>query len=163
MPNFLKTTFRSKNGNKLTTEQQLNQYQAPPEAFVKEKPIAKAKEEAEVDEVQQRRLLNSSTDYIRRVRELIRQKYALDVYVWSMRDTLESNRELIMESGKQSDDILNEIYTIVSGWERDLFKADEWMVVKEIRAGVMRCTKEDPWQAVPPWYRLSTGRRFVSS
>jgi hypothetical protein len=164
MPGFLKTPFQKKNGKKLTSEQQLNQYEAPAQIFTKEKTVPKVREDQpELDEEQQRRVLNSSTEYVRRVRELIREKYRLDVYVWSKRDTLESNRNLIMESGKRSDDILSEIYTIVSAWDRDLFKADEWMVVKEIRAGVLRCIREDRWQAVPPWSRLSSGRRGVGA
>jgi hypothetical protein len=160
---FLKTIFRPKNGDKLTPEQHLNQYTAPPHAFTKEKSVPKAKEEPEVDEEQQRRELNASTEYVRRVRELIREKYRLDVHIWSKRDTLENNHKLIMESCRRSDSILSEIYTIVSGWQRELFTAEEWAVVRQIQAGVMRCTREDPWQAVPPWYRSSSGRVGVGA
>ena len=174
---FPKTPFRSKSGSKsaevqqlksksgrncaalrlkpklLTPEQQLNQYKAPIQVFTKEKPAPEVNKEPEVDEEQQRREFNSLTKYIRHVRDLIREKYRLDIHIWSKRDTIESNRSLILESCKRSDAILNEIFTIVKEWERDLFTAEEWAIVSQIQQGVARCTQDHSWQAVPPWSR----------
>lgn len=159
--NRFKASFRSKNRTHLTPEQQLNQYVAPPQIHAEKKTTPKPEQDTEVDEEQQRRQLNSSTEYVRRVRELVREKYRLDVYVWSKRNTLECNRQLIMNSCKRSDEILHELYSIVYGWDRDLFNCEEWAVVLQIKAGVVQCTREDPWQAVPPWYRPASGRASV--
>lgn len=161
----LTARFSSKNDIHLTPEQKLNQYVAPPPPpqILEKRAPAKSKQEIEIDEELELKKLNASPEYVRRVRELIRDKYRLDVYVWSMKDTIESNRRLIMRYCKRSDEILTEIWAIVSKWERDLFTGEEWKLVRQIQMGVKQCTQEVPWQSVPPWNRVSSGRVGVGA
>lgn len=103
---------------------------------------------------------NASTDNVRRLRELIRERYALDLYVWEKRNVRRANRKKIEPKCKKADSILQEIYFIVNTWEEDLFDKEEWEMVKRIKAGLSAKQQENGesgepaiWGDLPPWDR----------
>lgn len=109
------------------------------------------------------RQYNASADNVRRLRELIRERYALDIFVWSKRKItkrLVSNRRTIVPKYQRSDAILQEIYFIVNAWEEDLFSPEEWQIAKKIKKSLAdkqldNGVSNEPaiWDSQPPWER----------
>ena len=113
---------------------------------------------------EERRILerrrNASADNVRRLRALIRERYALDLYVWEKRNVPKASRKRIEPSCKKADTILQEIYFIVNDWDEDLFDEQEWQVVKRIKAGLFTRPMENGesgepaiWGDLAPWDR----------
>ena len=113
---------------------------------------------------EERRILerrrNASADNVRRLRALIRERYALDLYVWEKRNVPKASRKRIEPSCKKADAILQEIYFIVNDWDEDLFDDQEWQIVKRIKAGLSTRPMEDGesgepaiWGDLAPWDR----------
>ncbi|KAK5075558.1 hypothetical protein LTR64_001765 [Lithohypha guttulata] len=103
---------------------------------------------------------NASAENIRRLRELIRERYALDIDIWQKRNVQRANRKMIVPRCEKADAILLEIRRIVDTWDRSLFNDQEWDMVNRIKAAL--CTKElengdsnEPaiWGDLPPWDR----------
>lgn len=104
---------------------------------------------------------NCSTDVVRRLRELIRERYALDIELWAKRDTHRANYPMIMPKCKKADEILQEIYWIVNSWDEKSFTDEEWDMIEKIRACLRtKQTENEPayWQSLPPWARDQSER-----
>jgi hypothetical protein len=100
---------------------------------------------------------NASAENIRRLRELIRERYALDILIWEKRNVQKAVRRKIEPMCKKSDAILQEIYFIVNAWDEDLFDNQEWEVVKRIKARLPQDSSKagEPaiWGDMAPWDR----------
>jgi hypothetical protein len=71
---------------------------------------------------------------LRECRELIRAKYALDVWLHNARDTRAQNRHILDERRRQSAGALVDIQTMVKGWVRAnaQWSPEEWRRVQAI-------------------------------
>ncbi|KAK3645423.1 hypothetical protein LTR56_009150 [Elasticomyces elasticus] len=146
-----KAVFR---GSKPTPEQlAIGVSYAPPPQSNKAAPqrLQKPEKEPELTDDQRNMQLYSSTEYVRLVRSKIREKYSLDIWIWSQRHTLKANHELVMEQCRLSDEMFFEIRTIVGWWKSDMFTPSEWAVARQITAGVEQRAQETSWQQCPPW------------
>ena len=105
------------------------------------------------EESREQRMHNASTQNIRRLRGLIREKYRLDVYVWNKRGVQKAMRPTIKQEAWKSDAILQEILFIVNAWREDQFAADgAWELANKIKD--MLTESEDQhllWRDVEPW------------
>ena len=115
--------------------------------------MKQVKEQEEANKRILERQRNASAESVRRLRELVREKYRLDVYVWSKRDVLRANQKIIMGDCKKADAILQEIYYIINAWEEDLFDAEEWKVAKKIKESLSQTDQHAIWVSQPPWDR----------
>lgn len=104
----------------------------------------------EMDNMRQIQLRRSSPETLRRLRELIRKRYQLDVEIWNLRGVRRVDQYIVEEKGRQADAILQEIYSIVEIWERDVFTPEEWRVAERIKEQIMLPGKRD-WANNPPW------------
>lgn len=68
------------------------------------------------------------------VRKLIRERHAIDLSIWSRRDSLATHRSEIMKDCEQSDEILGKIRWIVHRWDRTTFSSEEWVVANKLRS-----------------------------
>lgn len=71
-----------------------------------------AKEESERKDRERRQLerdQEASKENIRRLRNLIRDKYRLDIEVWSQRNCIKMDRDIVLKKGLVSDEIFQEI------------------------------------------------------
>lgn len=118
---------------------------------------AAQRQRTEADKRILERKRNASAESVRRLRELIREKYRLDIFVWKERDALEADRDIIMAEYAKADRILQEIYFIVNAWDEDLFDAEEWKVAKKIRESLEKTDQHAIWGDIPPWDRPETG------
>ena len=121
----------------------------PPSAVIKKATKVKL---SEADTPQARRREKISTEEIRELRELIRQRYALDLRLWSHRTVNTHNEEPIMKKARQADALMLKIRAIVTSMDkRKYFETDEeWRVFAEIRNAVMEDGKRE-WVKNPPW------------
>lgn len=90
---------------------------------------------------------------LRRLRELMRQRYALDLEIWwNLRKVLNHDKPFVMEKMKQADALLACIRAMVLSWDnRDYFYTDdEYEKLKEVKCRVMSAGKRD-WVLNPPW------------
>ncbi|KAK4552630.1 hypothetical protein LTR86_010274 [Recurvomyces mirabilis] len=96
---------------------------------------------------------NASVENVRHVRDLIREKYRLDIEIWSRRRRQVDARFKIEEETRKADAILEEIISIVSDWDNDIFdKPEEWDMAEEIKNGIPKL--DEPyvlWRNSPPW------------
>ena len=100
----------------------------------------------------------ASTESVRRLRDLVRQRYQQDIYIWSKRGVQRADRKLIQKECEKADRILGEIYFIVDAWEEDQFeKRDEWYLAKAIKDSLSHRDQHATWGDVPPWDRGANG------
>lgn len=95
--------------------------------------------------------ITASKDTVRRLRELIRERYRLDIYIWSKRKVKRANRKIIEVKCEKSDAILQEIYFIVEAWEEDLFEPEDWKVARKIKESILQKDQHAIWGDIPPW------------
>ena len=122
--------------------------------------IAKRNEEKRAEKRILERKRNASADNVRRLRELIRERYALDVYLWKKRGVPRASRKRIEPKCKKADAILQEIYWIVNEWDEELFDKHEWQVAKRIKEGLPKRLLDNGdsgepaiWGDLAPWDR----------
>ena len=120
--------------------------------------IAEQKERAEAEERRYKRDQNASVGCVRHLRGLMREKYRLDIYVWSMREVQKADREIIEKDCAKADAILQEIYFIVNAWEEDQFEPEEWKIANKIKDNLtVNASKHAIWGDLPPWDRHVNG------
>lgn len=119
--------------------------------------LAEQKQEAELRKQMLERQQNASKDTVRRLRELIRERYRLDIYIWSKRKVKRANRKIIEAKCEKSDAILQEIYFIVEAWEEDLFEPEDWKVARKIKESILQKDQHPIWGDIPPWDRGEDG------
>lgn len=92
---------------------------------------------------------------IKELRDMIRDKYRLDLSVWSQRDVLEDERELIERDYKLADNYLEKICNIVENWNESYFDTEEeWQVARMIQDGIKKNERNHTfWSSQPPWER----------
>ena len=110
---------------------------------------------------------NASAENVRHLRNLIRERYALDLEVWGQRNTHKVNRKIIMPKCERADSILQKIYSIVNSWDQEYFVAEEYELVlkikeclqtKELENGVSNDAAE--WTKIPPWERRDEVNKY---
>lgn len=124
------------------------------EAERKSRLIAERHQKAEAERLALERQRNSSKESVRQLRELVRERYRLDLYIWSERDVLPADRELVMRDCQRADDRLRRIYTIVSCWDEEFFAKKDWDAAKKIKEGILAAKAEGGhllWAQKPPW------------
>lgn len=112
--------------------------------------IAYEKQQQENKRLEQ--LRNTSPESLYRLRELIRQRYQLDVKIWGMRNVMRSNHKVVINLGRESDAILQQIYDTIELFEESAFQGHprEWQIASRIREGILR-SKPRIWNGNPPW------------
>ncbi|QDS69845.1 hypothetical protein FKW77_000194 [Venturia effusa] len=100
--------------------------------------------------IQQLRTINPDSLY--RLRELIRQRYALDVEIWSYRRVRRVDRGIVEDLMAKADAVLVEIQAMVTAWQgtEKLWTGPEWIKAQEIRDRLLADGKRQ-WLSNPPW------------
>jgi hypothetical protein len=103
-----------------------------------------------------RRLKEASPDTLRSLRELIRDKYRLDVEIWSLRGARKPDRWIVEQKMEKADAVLNEIMETVELWKDNhdgSWDSAEWKRVQDIRkrlqSGGIRIWADDPLWGQP--------------
>jgi hypothetical protein len=93
-----------------------------------------------------------TAEELRELRELIRHRYTLDVYIWGKRNVKPFSRPEVEEKMRQADAALDGIQRRVKAWDRkELFASDtEYRKFAEIKRRVMEPDKIR-WLHTPPW------------
>ena len=98
---------------------------------------------------------NCSRESVGRLRKLLRDRYRLDVWIWSRRRTPQGNQHLILKKCEEANDILQQIYAIVSDWDEPSFRnadePDEWKMAEAIKKIVEDKDQHVDWVKTPPW------------
>ncbi|KIY02398.1 uncharacterized protein Z520_02536 [Fonsecaea multimorphosa CBS 102226] len=89
---------------------------------------------------------------LRRLREMMRQRYALDLEIWSLRKVGNHNKTVVEDKMRRADALLACIRATVCAMDdREYFNhEDEYQKIKEIKARVMAGGKKE-WVQNPPW------------
>lgn len=98
------------------------------------------------------RMRQMSPETLRNLRELIRQKYELDVEIWDLRAVRKPDRWIVIEKMEKADAVLQEILTMVTAWEgtQQSWTGGEWERVQEIQDRLQVDNKRW-WTGNPPW------------
>jgi len=107
-----------------------------------------AKIEQDIEDIER----NNNTKALRKIKDLLRQKYKLDVEIWRDRKSLPHNRPKVLKKMAQADLILQDIITAVSLWDNstDLYSPEEWEIAEVIRRRIFKEGKK-VWANRPPW------------
>lgn len=111
--------------------------------------------EAKIKEQEQRRLERvklTTPEALHGLRDLIRTKYQMDTYIWSLKAVRRPDRPRVVEMMEKADAVLMEIYTIVETWEADdsIWTPEEWRLAQMINDRIMADGKRW-WENNPPW------------
>jgi hypothetical protein len=112
------------------------------------------KQEERLARIQKLKLISPDSLYV--LRELIRQKYALDVEIWSLRRVRLVDRGEVEDKMEKADAILQEIRDIVGAWqgtEKSWDSPAEWARAQEIQERLLSDGKRE-WRKNPPWKDL---------
>ncbi|KAH0837642.1 hypothetical protein AYO21_09475 [Fonsecaea monophora] len=92
-----------------------------------------------------------SPEELRRVREMMRQRYTLDLEIWGLRNVRNHNREIVEDKMRRADALLACIRATVTAMDgRDYFsRDDDYQKLREIKARVMVGGRN--WMQNPPW------------
>lgn len=133
-------------------ELRLQREQAERERLYSEK-LRRDKERQDKVDKERKEALQRSTEpeALRKLRDRIRERYALDTEIWSLKDVKGPDRPYVVIKMKKADAILNEIHTIVGSWTDDAFKnPEERKAAQNIRDKVMAPGKRW-WMDNPPF------------
>ena len=92
--------------------------------------------EAQQRQEKQRKIKEASPETLRSLRELIRDKYRLDVEIWGLRGARKPDRWVVEQKMEKADAVMQEIMAMVGLWEdnRDeSWDPAEWERVQDIR------------------------------
>ncbi|KAF2729143.1 hypothetical protein EJ04DRAFT_516133 [Polyplosphaeria fusca] len=101
----------------------------------------------------QRKAKQASPDALRELRELMLERYRLDVYIWSMKGARKPDQPLVKVEMEKADDILGEIMYKVEAWTDNSdghWTEREWEKVQEIQNRLRKRGKRE-WVRNPPW------------
>lgn len=107
-------------------------------------------EQRERENQRSERLRKTTPEALRRLRELIRTRYQMDIAIWSLKDVQKADHEIVIQEGRKADAILQEIYNIVDTWEETGWTAEEWKVAKRIKE-YLSSHEQRIWENNPPW------------
>ena len=98
------------------------------------------------------KLQTVSPDTLRSLRELIRERYELDVEIWSLRNVRRPDRWIVEKKMDKADAILLKIFSIVHAWDgtEGSWTAIEWNQAKQIQGRVLAEGKRW-WAGNAPW------------
>lgn len=104
------------------------------------------------ERVRNQRMQVTSPASLRALRDLIKARYQLDMYIWSKRRTRGANRDLIEEKMEKADAILAEINSRVDTWSQDErdWTPEEWNLAQSIKERIKASGKRE-WSGNPPW------------
>lgn len=100
-----------------------------------------------------KKMKESSPETLRDLRELIRNRYQLDVEIWGLRSARKPDRPTVLEKMAVADAIMEEILTTISTWENQQdgnWTDEEWARVQEIKERLQSDGKR-VWEGNPPW------------
>lgn len=100
-----------------------------------------------------RRLKEASPETLRVLRELIRNRYELDVGIWGLRSARRPDRWIVLDMMDKSDAIMQEIHAMIGAWGDNRDKAwsdEEWEKVESIRKRLQNGGYQT-WADNPPW------------
>lgn len=106
------------------------------------------RQEAETRRLEQLRM--STPETLRRLRELIRARYELDLYIWSCKGVQKTDQQIVIRDGQKADAILKEIRDIVNTWEESEWDPAEWKVARMIKERLYT-GEQRIWEGNPPW------------
>jgi len=109
---------------------------------------AKAKRNAKL-----KKMKEASPETLRDLRELIRNRYQMDVEIWGLRSARKPDRPKVLEKMVVADAIMEEILTTISTWENQQdgnWTDEEWDRVQEIKERLQSDGKR-VWEGNPPW------------
>jgi hypothetical protein len=112
------------------------------------------KQEERLARIQKLKLISPDSLYV--LRELIRQKYALDVEIWSLRRVRWVDRGEVEDKMEKADAVLREIRDMVGAWqgtENTWDSPAEWARAQEIQDRLLSDGKRE-WMKDPPWKDL---------
>jgi hypothetical protein len=100
-----------------------------------------------------KKMKESSPETLRDLRELIRNRYQMDVEIWGLRTARKADRPKVLEKMVVADAIMEEIWMTVGTWENQQdgnWTDEEWVRVQEIKARLQSDGKR-VWEGNPPW------------
>jgi hypothetical protein len=100
-----------------------------------------------------KKMKESSPETLRDLRELIRNRYQMDVEIWGLRSARKPDRPKVLEKMVVADAIMEEILTTISTWENQQdgnWTDEEWERVQEIKERLQSDGKR-VWEGNPPW------------
>ena len=91
-------------------------------------------------------------DELRSLGDLIRQRYALDVEIWTLRSVRARDRPLVMEKMRRADAALGKIRRIVVSFDNPKYfeSPTDYKKLQEIKERIMEEGKRN-WTQHPPW------------
>jgi hypothetical protein len=98
------------------------------------------------------RLKLTTPEALRGLRDLIRQRYQLDMFIWSLRDARGPDRPIVIEKMEKADAVLLEIYSMVETWEENdqVWTEEEWALAQKIKERLQAGGKRW-WENNHPW------------
>lgn len=98
------------------------------------------------------RIKKTTPEALRDLRDLIRQRYQLDMHIWSLKGARAPDRPIVEEAMVKADSVLQEICEIVDTWEQNeaFWTPQEWALASRIKEQVMKGGKR-VWRNNPPW------------
>jgi hypothetical protein len=111
-------------------------------------------------EERRKKMEEASAETLCNLRELIRDKYRLDVEIWGLRGVRRPDRWLVEQMMEKADAVMEEIMTTVGVWEHNndgLWDPAEWERVQDIRRR-LRSGGKRTWSDNPPWNEARENR-----
>jgi hypothetical protein len=95
---------------------------------------------------------------IRKLRDLIRYRYALDIQIWEKRGNTEYQRRVVNEKMKRADAALADIRRYLTDWDNAEYfeRPEEYQKFQEIKRRIETGNKRN-WRDQPPWLRIENG------
>jgi hypothetical protein len=105
------------------------------------------------EEQRLRKLKQASPETLRTLRELIRNRYELDVKIWGLRGARRPDRPIVEDKMEKADAVMQEILEMVWLWGNNADRtwiAEEWVKVQSIRKRLQEGGRRE-WAGHPPW------------
>jgi len=120
---------------------------------VKQRELNRQAQAIKDDQARRRERMKKTTpEALRDLRDLIRQRYQLDMHIWSLKGARAPDRPIVEESMEKADSVLQEICAMVETWEENeaFWTPQEWALASRIKEQVMKGGKR-VWRNNPPW------------
>lgn len=122
---------------------------------LREQERARAAEVAQrlkLEQQRKERLEKTTPSALRDVRNLIRTRYELDTFIWSLKGARGPDRPIVLEKMDKADAVLQQILTMVDTWEENnkLWTPEEWILARRIK-GMIQAEGKRWWADNPPW------------
>lgn len=134
-------------------ERQRIEYEQREAARQQQKALDREEQQRKDREVLVRERVKKTTpEALRGLRDLIRQRYQLDMFIWSLKGARAPDRPIVEESMEKADAVLQEICAMVDTWEENeaFWTPQEWVLASKIKEQVMKSGKR-VWRNNPPW------------